>query len=89
MTYFDGTTFDPALDGRRLSAQLDRVRSAMGNGGWWTLAQLASVVGGSEAGVSARIRDLRKAKFGGWQVDRRRVSGAGLWEYRLSGRAAP
>jgi putative component of toxin-antitoxin plasmid stabilization module len=32
--------------------------------------------------VSARVRDLRKAKYGAHIVDRRYV-GHGVWEYRL------
>lgn len=32
--------------------------------------------------VSARVRDLRKAKYGSHIVDRRYV-GQGVWEYRL------
>jgi len=41
--------------------------------------------GGSEAGISARLRDFRKIKFGGHKVYRRRRGEAskGLHEYRL------
>jgi hypothetical protein len=81
---FDGATFDPARDGPRLAGQLARVYAAVKGGRWWTLADLAAAAGGSEAGVSARLRDLRKPKFGGHRVERRRVGG-GLWEYRVAG----
>ena len=82
---FDGETFDPKEDGERLTGQLARVRNQMADGRWFTLNYLASLVGGSEAGVSARIRDLRKPKFGGYRVERRRVPGErGVWEYRLA-----
>jgi hypothetical protein len=81
---FDGATYDPALDGPRLGGQLAAVRRALASGGWWTLRELSTFCGGSEAGVSARLRDLRKAKFGGHEVDRERVpGGSGLWRYRL------
>lgn len=81
---FDGETFDAEKDGERLSTQLHRVRETMLSGGWWRLCELARVVGGSEAGVSARVRDLRKLKHGAYVVQRRRAEGArGLWEYRL------
>ena len=43
---------------------------------------LSPMVGGSEAGISARLRDLRKPRFGGYTVERRRVDG-GLFEYRI------
>jgi biotin operon repressor len=79
---FDGSTFDPELDGPRLSSQLQRVKRLMQDGRWHSLRYIADVIGGSEAGVSARIRDLRKLKFGGYTVDRQRVEG-GLWVYRL------
>lgn len=80
--HFGGSTFDAALDGERLTRQLDKVRAAMSQGGWWTLRALATFVEGSEAGVSARIRDLRKERNGGHTVDTRRGEG-GVWFYRL------
>ncbi len=79
---FDGRTYDAPRDGDRLNAQLQRVLHAMQDGGWWVLAQLSAATGDPEASVSARIRDLRKPKFGGHLVERRYVS-SGLWEYRL------
>lgn len=45
---------------------------------WWTLAESARNIGASEAGASARWRDLRKA---GWTVERRLRKSPGLWEY--------
>lgn len=80
--YFDGETFDRAHDGPRLKGQLAKVRDVMVGGEWVTLKDLAFQVKGSEAGVSARIRDLRKEKFGGYTIERRRLAG-GLWEYRM------
>ena len=79
---FDGATYDPALDEDRLRTLLGRVYQYLRYGGWVTLHEVAECCGGSEAGVSARIRDLRKAKFGGYTIARRRVDG-GLFEYRM------
>lgn len=79
---FDGTTYDRALDGQRLGTQLERVRALMADGQWRTLAEIAAAVGGSEAGVSARLRDMRKVKFGGADVRGRRRE-PGLWEYAV------
>ena len=79
---FDGETFDAAHDGARLTTLLDAVRSLMADGRWRTLAEIVVVTGGSEAGISARLRDLRKTAFGGHTVERR-YRGDGLWEYRL------
>jgi len=82
MTTFDGKTYDAGHDRERLRTLLGRVTVKMSSGHWWTITQLARICGGSEAGVSARIRDLRKPKFGGYQIERRRVAG-GLWQYRM------
>lgn len=79
---FGGKTYDPAADSPRLTSQLDRVRAVMQDGQWHTLAELAEVCGGSEAAISARIRDFRKPQFGAHEVQRERVRD-GLWRYRL------
>lgn len=81
---FDGPTFEPAKDGERLSAQMERVRSAMLGGAWRSLEELAALTGAPQASVSARLRDLRKARFGALTVERRR-RGPGLFEYRIAG----
>ena len=84
-TTFDGKTYDPAHDHDRLKKQLGRVWHWTINGGWSTLAELAQLTGAPEASVSARLRDLRKPKFGGYIIDRRRrgLASNGLWEYRM------
>ena len=79
---FGGSTFDPARDRERLNAQLARVLEAMSDGKPWTLKELIAKCGGTEASVSARIRDLRKAKFGGHRVRSTCVE-RGLWVYRI------
>jgi hypothetical protein len=79
---FDGCTFEENRDGSRLQAQLDRVHAVMADGAWRTLRDLSESCGSPEASVSARLRDLRKPKFGGYEVERRYVR-RGLHEYRL------
>ena len=79
---FDGETYDPELDEARLSTQLDKVKDFLWDGEWKTLRQIHDYAGGSVQGVSARVRDLRKDKHGGYVVEHRRVAG-GLWEYRI------
>lgn len=79
---FDGVTYEPDQDEARLASQLRRVFGVMSDSRWHTLAELAERTGGSEAGVSARLRDLRKPRFGHWTVERERVDG-GLFMYRL------
>ncbi len=80
---FDGETYDAARDHDRLNAQLSRIRAALMDLAWHTLADLERRTGDPQASISARIRDLRKVKFGGAVVERRYVE-AGLWEYRLT-----
>jgi hypothetical protein len=80
---FDGDTYAPALDQKRLSGQLERVFWAMSDGQWRSLAELSIVSRGTEASVSARLRDLRKPKFGPYVIDRRRVGLIGLFQYRM------
>jgi hypothetical protein len=79
---FDGSTYDDARDGERLGRQLAAVYQTMKDGEWVTLADLADIARGSVASVSARVRDLRKEKFGAHIVERRYVA-EGVWEYRL------
>jgi len=80
--HFDGDTYIPSFDHTRLTGQLQRVHSILKDGHWWTLRDLSIMANCPEASASSRLRDLRKGKFGGHTVDRRRVAG-GLFEYRL------
>jgi DNA-binding Lrp family transcriptional regulator len=82
MQHFDGATFDQARDGSRLGIQMERVRSLMEDGQWWTLGDIAEKIGAPTHSVSARIRDLRKERFGAHIVERRYVE-KGLFVYRL------
>lgn len=79
---FDGTTYQPARDSRRLSKQWERVRDLMLDGRWRTLRQIADATNCPEASVSARLRDLRKPRFGGYTVERK-AQPNGLHLYRV------
>ena len=70
---FSGPDLEEA-DNRRLGRQLVAVRELMLDGAWRSLADIAARVAGSEAGISARLRDLRKPGFGGYLVERRRAA---------------
>ncbi len=55
---------------------------------WVTLEELAGKTKFPPASISAQLRHLRKARFGGWTVERRRrawVEEELVWEYRLGG----
>jgi len=82
---FDGTTYSPEHDEDRLGTLLQRVKALMSDGGWRTLSEIRAVTGGSESGISARLRDFRKEGHGGHSVERRRRGDPkqGVHEYRL------
>ena len=88
---FDGATYERTKDGKRLFSQLRAVEDLLitGEGDWYTLQNIVRYltwdkyrVYASEASVSARLRDLRKPKFGSHTVERKRITG-GLWAYRI------
>ena len=70
---FDGVTYDPERDKARLTGQLERVYEVVRHGDWHTLASIAAITGAPEGSVSARLRDLRKEKFGSYDIRRKRV----------------
>ena len=78
----DGITYLHSRDARRLAGQQARVVAFMRDGGWHTLAEIAEATGDPEASVSARLRDLRKPRFGSYVIEREYVE-RGLWRYRL------
>lgn len=81
---FGGETFDAKKDGPRLAGQLKRVYDVMRDGRWRTLQTLKhEAAPATEAAVSARLRDLRKKKFGGFTVETKRADRSGVWVYRL------
>lgn len=86
---FGGKTFDPEKDEVRLAGVLAAVHDVMEDGKWRTLFQISNALSAkgiqaTEAGVSARLRDLRKPQYGARTVLRERVPEAsGLWRYRL------
>ena len=82
MKTFDGQTYVEGRDKTRLMSQLRDVKKVMIDGQWLTLEQISCITGHPQASVSARIRDLRKPKFGGHTVERRHVR-RGLFQYKL------
>ena len=80
--HFDGTTYDPQEDLDRLTGQAHSVFALIWDGEWWTLGQISQALGYPESSISARLRDLRKKRFGSHTVDRKRLD-RGLWAYRV------
>ena len=81
---FDGATYERAKDQRRLTTQLRRVLRFMRDGRYHTLRRISEALDYPEASVSARLRDLRKVKFGSWIVERKRNEGRATFLYRLA-----
>lgn len=82
---FNGPAYDPGLDNVRLTGQIERIFKLMRDGAWRTLAEIESETGDGQASISAQLRHLRKARFGGHSVERqpRGDRTTGLYEYRL------
>lgn len=78
----DGPDVTPE-DNLRLGKQAAAVLWHMRDGEWRTLARIAELAQAPQASVSARLRDLRKRKWGAWTVDRKCL-GRGLWVYRVT-----
>lgn len=79
---FNGSDYVPALDDDRLTGQLRRIFDAIRGGAWLTLAEIEATTCDPQASISAQLRNLRKPRFGGFTIERRR-RGPGTWEYRL------
>jgi hypothetical protein len=82
---FDGATA-LGVDLPRLAGQLARVFNLMRDEKYRNLTEIAALTGCLETSASARLRDLRKLKFGGHAVDARRAENEPglIWEYRLT-----
>jgi histidinol phosphatase-like enzyme len=77
----DGFTFTSS-DLDRLNKQAKAVFNVICDGEWYTLDQIAFCAHAPQASVSARLRDLRKPRFGGFVVQRKNMGG-GVFHYRL------
>jgi len=79
---FEGKTIVPERDAARLRRQYDRVFAVMSDGQPHTLAEISKRTGDGEASVSARLRDMRRVKFGSNDIRTTHVAD-GLHQYRL------
>lgn len=61
---------------------VEKCRLLMADGDWWTIPTMAAALPCSQTGASARIRDLRKVRFGSHTVVKKRIGG-GLYAYRM------
>lgn len=79
---FDGVTYDAQRDHVRLKGQQEAVYELMKDGQWRTLRWISERLKQPEASISARLRDLRKVKYGSHVVDKECHAG-GVWIYRV------
>jgi hypothetical protein len=82
MSHFNGPDYEHERDNTRLTAQLDRVRDLMLDNAWRTLEQIEQATGDPQASISAQLRHLRKARFGGYTVNKEYL-GDGLYLYQV------
>jgi hypothetical protein len=82
---FDGSNYVIDLDKARLTGQIKRVYDLMSDKQWRTLNQIAYITKDPHASISAQLRNLRKERFGGHAINKRRKGDKdqGLWEYQL------
>lgn len=82
---FDGADYESEKDHARLSGQIKRVFDLMQDEQWRTLDEIASATGDPHASISAQLRNLRKDKFGSYEIVKRPRGNreSGLFEYRL------
>lgn len=79
---FDGETYEHDRDYERLASQYGDVFRLMEDGRWRTPPELEEHTGHPWASISARLRDMRKQRFGAHTVNRRYVEN-GLYAYQL------
>lgn len=82
---FNGSTYNPQNDKKRLVGQIERVYVCMANNDWLTLDEIAQKTGDPHASISAQLRNLRKERFGKYNILKRSRGdrSRGLWEYKL------
>ena len=83
---FDGVDYKPKYDCARLSGQILDIFDFMSDQEWHTLSDIEEATGHPQASISAQLRNLRKPRFGGYIIERRRSDdrSCGLYYYRLN-----
>lgn len=82
---FDGAEYIDSVDNERLTGQLKRIYDCCKDGNWRTLSEIEQTTGDPSSSISAQLRNLRKERFGNYQVEKRARGDRshGLFEYRL------
>ncbi len=82
---FHGSNYEEEFDKERLTGQIKRIFEFMKDGEWRTLDEISLATQDPPSSVSAQLRNLRKERFGGYEVKKksRGKRENGLWEYRV------
>ena len=82
---FDGSDVVKKLDNPRLEKGITRIFNYMKGERWLTLETISESTSIGESSVSAQLRNMRKDRFGGHTIEKRRKGErtSGLWEYKL------
>lgn len=84
---FDSGIALTQADQIRLTGQIARVLQVLINSGEWeSVKDIAGTTGDPETSVSAQLRNLRKAKHGGYDVRRKRVGNLSVYKLFVEGR---
>lgn len=80
-----GPTYSAQHDQGRLASQMETIRTFMLRSQWVTLGEIERATGYGQSSISAQLRHLKKAQFGGYILEKqsRGERYRGLWEYRL------
>jgi hypothetical protein len=89
-----GPAYSELHDGARAITQVEVIRDVLfsaeecrpRDGGWMTLRELGDLTTYGEASISAQLRHLRKQRFGGYVIEKRR---RGASRTRTASRSAP
>ncbi len=74
---------DTVTDFDRLAEQTRGIFNLMKDGVWRTLAEIEAETGYPQDGISAQLRFLKKLRFDGHTLEKRRRPYGGTWECRL------
>lgn len=82
---FNGSEYDKKKDQLRLTGQIKRIFDLMKDGHPRTLDEISKATGDPAASVSAQLRNLRKRRFGGYNIEKRSRGDRehGLYEYNM------
>lgn len=85
MPHFNGSDYDADFDLDRLTGQIRRIYDTMQDGKYRTLPEIETLTGDGQSSISAQLRNLRKARFGGHTVNKRARGdrSRGLFEYQV------